>query len=235
MNIGFIIPVFGKPEQVKKCIESIGNLKTDYNVSIHEHDNNKDNIGFTAAINEGLLGYSDNVDYAVVLNQDCYVKPDFIEEAVDFMEKHPECFIAGAKQLSSDDEDLIIHGGCTTAFPEGRHIVGRVSLKSCEKDRQMPWVNGACMIVNMSLLPIVGLMDPNFFLIGSDSDWCYTARQRGLEVWYMSKAVVVHEQGISSKKGSKDLEYKKLIDMTYFRDKWIMDGAFTELSQEIFS
>lgn len=235
MNVGFIIPVYKNPKQLEKCMEAIDNLETAHDVTVFQHNNSVTNIGFTKAVNKGLVGYMDGMtDYCVVLNQDCYVKPDFLDKAIDFMQKNSNCAIAGVKQLSDKDEDFIIHGGCSMAFPEGRHLVGKQSTGSCDESGKMPWVNGACMIVDMDILPKIGVMDENFFLIGSDSDWCYTARQRGYDVCYIADAVVVHEQGISTKKGSKTLESAKMMDMVYFRDKWINDGVFRELEMEVF-
>lgn len=235
MKIGVIIPVFKNPDQVKKCLKAIDDLETKCEVEVFQHDNNQKNIGFTRAINLGLKYFEGCADYCVVLNQDCYLKPDFIKVMVDFMGEHPKCFIAGAKQLLCSDEDIIIHGGCTVAYPAGRHIVGKVSKGDCSKNARMPWVNGACMFVNMGLLTDVGMMDKNFYLIGSDSDWCYTARLREFEVWYVADAIVTHEQGVSMKKSDQPVEYKKLLDMVYFRDKWITDGAMRELHMEIFN
>jgi len=235
MNVGVIIPVYKNPKQLERCLDAINNLETEHDVTVFTHDNNTDNIGFTKAINLGLAHYNDGeTDYTVVLNQDCYMKPDFMDEAIKFMEEHPKCFIGGAKQLSDTDEDLIIHGGCTQAFPNGMHIYGRTSQGSCAKDKQMPWVNGACMVVNMKHMPVVGNMDENFYLICSDSDWCYAARLKGLEVWYMSKATVIHEGGVSTKRSSDTVERLKVLDAVFFKDKWIGDGCFRELSQEVF-
>lgn len=237
MNIGIIIPAYKNPKQLEKCVAHINDLKTDHDVVTFVHDNSEDNIGFTKAVNLGLKNFMDGMtDYCIVLNQDCYLKPDFMDNAIKFMEEHPSCAIGGVKQLLHTDEDVIMHGGCTTAFPEGRHIVGRKSEGSCKESKQMPWVNGACMVVNMSLLPYYGLMDEGYFLIGSDSDWCYMARQRDLEVWYIADAEVVHEHGGVSTKQTKDrdVEFRKLLDMTYFKDKWLEDGCFRELSMEVF-
>lgn len=242
MNFTFLIPHYKKPEQLVKCQEhikaAIAYLEVynlDVQVNVRVHDNNKDNLGFTKAVNILLKDSYESADeFSVVLNQDCYIEKDFIIKAIDFMENHPDCFIAGVKQISDKDDDFIIHGGCTMAFPEGRHIVGQKSKGSCSKDKQMPWINGACMIVNMSHLLDVGLMDENFFLLGSDSDWCYTARMKGKEVWYASDIEVVHEGGVSTKKDTKAVEDIKMLDMTYWRDKWVRGELFKELHLEVF-
>ena len=47
--------------------------------------------------------------------------------------------------------DYIVHGGCTLAFPNGQHVIGRVSHGDCAVSRQYPWVNGACMIARFPI------------------------------------------------------------------------------------
>ena len=231
--VNFVIPVYKNPEQLEKCLEHIKNQEFEESTIILE-DNNEHNRGFTKAVNDGIKRRDADCRYVVVLNQDCYLDKEAEANMVHFMDEHPECFIGGIKQLHSEDPDIIIHGGCGKAFPRGEHIGGNVSKKHCEVNRKMPWINGACMIVRCSEIETVGLMDERFFLIGSDSDWCYEARQRGLEVWYIADAVAIHEQGISTQSTDKDLKWKMDLDMIYFRDKRITDGEFRELEMEIF-
>ncbi len=235
MRIGIIIPFYKNEIQLQKCKKAIEQsvVKKDVFVETFIHNNSEENIGFTKAVNKGLLRFLD-YDYCLVLNQDCYLNETAIQNMVDFMDKTPKCFIGGPKQISDTNEDIIIHGGCREAYPMGRHIFGSESNGDCAENKPMPWVNGACMIVRMKDLPIVGIMDEGFYLIGSDSDWCYTARQRGLEVWYIADAKVVHEQGVSARGSDKVLEYAKYIDTIYFRDKWINGELFKELALEVY-
>ena len=234
MKLGIIIPAYKNQKQLDKCKKALKAQKTSVKIEIFVHDNSDENIGFTKAINKGLIHFLGDVDYCLVLNQDCYLEKDCVDQMINFMEKHPKCFIGGVKQLHDKEKDFIIHGGCTEAFPQGKHIIGKVSEGSCNRNKQVPWVNGACMVVRMALIPKVGIMDENFFLLASDSDWCYTARARNQEVWYIADAVVVHEQGISTKRDSMKVEYQKMLDMTYFQDKWLGDGLFRELKMEVF-
>jgi GT2 family glycosyltransferase len=77
----------------------------------------------------------------------------------------------------------------------------------------------------------IGLMDEGMLMIGSDSDWCYTARARGWEVWYVAEAEVVHEAGVSSKPTAAMQPIFKN-DMDYWRDKWIGSALHTRLFAE---
>jgi N-acetylglucosaminyl-diphospho-decaprenol L-rhamnosyltransferase len=225
-----IIPLFHRPDQVERCRKAL-NEQTRA-VDIWTHDNSENNIGFTRAVNKGMRQYLlEGHKYAVVLNQDCYLMPDAIERMVAFMDAHPRCAIAGIKQYLDADPDQIIHGGCTQAFPAGIHITGRASSGDCAESKPMPWVNGACLIVRLSAVIDFGLMDENFFLIGSDSDWCYTARLRGWEVWYCAEAECLHEWGVSRNPPTPEVAQTMARDQVYWHAKWVGSRAHAALVQ----
>lgn len=235
--IRFIIPAYKKPEQLTKCKMAIADLDLPEDVltDISVIDNNEVNIGFTKAINVGMReAVVENDFLAVVLNQDCYLAPDALINIVKFMDQNQSCAIAGIKQIHSDNPDLVIHGGGLEAYPYGRHESGYISMGECSVNKRVPWVNGACMVVRISSVIDFGLMDESMFLIGSDSDWCYTARARGFDVCYIADASCVHEQGVSS--GSENPEIQKLMymDMLAWRNKWVGTDLFRELTMEIF-
>jgi len=233
-RVGITIPFYKNEIQLAKCKAAI-KAQTFQDIEVFVFNNTEKNHGFTRACNMGLRNFLTSKDYNIILNQDCYLEPDAIEKMVTFMNSEPDCAIAGIKQVSTLDNDKIMHGGCTTAYPNGMHYVGSVKAGHHNKNRKMPWVNGACMIVNNSLIPEFGYMDENYFLICSDSDWCYTARQRGFSVWYIADAVCKHEEGgISRKNDNTFLTDKMRDDTLYFSDKWIGNGCFRELSMEIF-
>lgn len=226
-----VVPVYQRPDQLSRCLSALS--ASTHAVEPYLHDNNTVNVGFTRACNLGLReSLRRGHRYALLLNQDCYVRPDTVERAVAFMDAHPRCGIAGVKQLKADEEDVILHGGCLEAFPAGRHITGRVSNGDCGVSLPMPWVNGACLFVRMEMLLETGLMDEGYFLIASDSDFCYTARQRGWEVWYCAEAVVLHETGgVSSQQKSLEAVAHFNADQARFRDKWLGSMGYELLRQ----
>ena len=231
--LGVIIPHYKNKEQLKKCEEAL-EKQTYHDVLVTVVDNTDDNKGFTRACNTGIKKLFDECEYFVLLNQDCYLKENALQNMVRFMEANPKCGIAGIKQLQAGNTDRIVHGGCTQAFPHGRHLGGLVSKGDCEKNQKMPWVNGACLMIRKSTVIDIGLMDENFVLICSDSDWCYTARMRGWEVWYIADAQCLHESGVSSGSEDEKINTQMKIDTLNFREKWVSAGNFRELSMEIF-
>lgn len=227
-----IIPFFKKQEQLEKCKKALSANGIHFPFIV---DDSESGNGFTKTVNKGMKVqfYDADGNYAVILNQDCYLKPDAIEKMVAFMDAHPKCAIAGIKQLSSENEDVIIHGGTLECFPAGRHEGGLVSRGDCNFSKQVTWVNGACMIVRLEAILEIGLMDENMKMFGSDADWSFTARARGWECWYIAEAVCVHEQGVS-KSMSPEMQKQFEYDMTHFRDKWLNGELYKDLALEIF-
>lgn len=236
MNVVVAIPFYKEAEKLEKCIAYLKESEVDAKLSFQVHDDSFEGNGFTYSVNrlirDNILGQnSSDVKYFVIVNQDCYVKPDTLHVLVSFMEDHPDCGMAGVKQLSTEDPDRIIHGGTKDCFPAGIHEVGYVSKGDCNVTKKVPWVNGACMIVRTETILDIGVMDKGFKMFGSDSDWSYTARARGWDCWYVAQAVVDHEQGISRGTDPKMQKYM-MLDMLYFRSKWLDGDLYRELVME---
>ena len=222
-----IIPFFRRKDQLDKCLAALQHQT--WPVEVFIRDNTEDNIYFTAAVNEGLRRCMDrSFDYALVLNQDMYLEPDAVEAMVRSMEAHPACGIGAPLQLAADDSDRVIcAGGCQT-FPAGRHLHGRLS--DFRRDAEILWANGACMMLRKAMIREIGLMDENLVFIGSDSDYSFTARARGWQVWRIAAARGIHEHGASGQISSLEIEELKLGDLLRFGRKWITGGKYWELA-----
>jgi GT2 family glycosyltransferase len=228
-----IIPAFNAPAKLARCLAHLSKQSQPPS-DIFVHDNSLHNVGFTAAVNLGMRkALRSDSHTALVLNQDVYLPSDAIQKLLAFMDTHDKCAIAGVKQLWTDDPDIITHAGCRAAYPFGKHIVGRRSNADGASSEQMPWVNGAVMAIRLEAVVEFGLMDEGMFLVGSDADWCFTARLRGWEVWYCSEVEVLHDGGVSSRSPTDELQKSLDNDMLYFRDKWVGSKAFERLHGEV--
>ena len=227
--IPVIIPSYRKPEQLERCITHLKAQTAE--VETFVRDNSIDNIYFTAAINEGIKKYLDkDCQFIVALNQDMYLEPNAIEEMAKFMDSHPRCGIGTPLQLHSENPDFVVCGGCLEAFPFGKHQQG--SLSEFTADELLFWGNGACMMLRKEMIREIGLLDKNLVFIGSDSDYCFTARSRGWQVWRIANARGIHEQGLSGVVADPGTDLLKINDMLYFGKKWLSGGLYRELSAE---
>ncbi|MBL7185327.1 MAG: tetratricopeptide repeat protein [Phycisphaerae bacterium] len=227
--IPVIIPGYRKPEQLDRCIAHLSVQTVE--VETFVRDNSVDNIYFTAAINEGIRKYLDkDCEFILALNQDMYLEPNAIEEMLKFMDSHPECGIGTPLQLHSENPDFVVCGGCLEAFPFGKHQQG--PLSEFAKNEPLFWGNGACMMLRKEMIREIGLLDKNLLFIGSDSDYCFTARSRGWQIWRIANARGIHEHGASGAVADPGMDLLKINDMLYFGKKWLTGELYRELSAE---
>ena len=228
--IPVIIPAYKNQQKLEKCIEHLKEQTLE--VEIFVRDNTNDNIHFTAAINEGIKKYLDShCEYIIILNQDMYLERSAVEKMVDFMDAHQQCGIGTPIQIYSEDPNYAIYAGCYDAFPLGKHQHG--PLSQFTKDEQIYWGNGACMILRKEMIREIGLFDKNLAFIGSDSDYCFTARSQGWQVWRIADAKGIHEhQGASKETKNNELEKLKISNMIYFAQKWLTGDLYRALAYE---
>ena len=63
---------------------------------------------------------------------------------------------------------------------------------SCEDPRDVPWVVGACMVINRKAFDAVGGFDPRYFLYFEDVDLCVRLQRRGWSVRFDPTVEVGH-------------------------------------------
>ena len=147
---------------------------------------NKENLGFTKASNQGLEIY--NGRYAMLLNNDTFVKDDAFDLMVAFMDNNP-CVGACGPKLLNVNGTIQRQGG----------FLGRKLWKST-KPVEANFVIGACLMVRREVIDKVGLLDENLFFYNDDLDWCLRIRKAGFKIYYLPDAEVTHYGGYSSKR-----------------------------------
>jgi hypothetical protein len=229
--IPVIVPFYKNQQQLDACLAALarqGDL-----IRPWIWDNSRENLYYTKAVNLGLQAALDaGEEFAIVCTQDVYLQDGAAAAMIEFLRATPRCAIAGIKQLLASDPNKIIHAGCTIAFPDGFHLQGEKSKGDCAQSRKVPWVNGACLGARLQAVREFGLMDQNMLMLGSDSDWCYSARAKGWEVWYCAQAECLHETGVSIQGASEELAQIFLRDMDHWRKKWLCTDLYERLESE---
>jgi GT2 family glycosyltransferase len=154
-----------------------------------------------------------------------------LEKMVSFMDSNPSCGIGVPLQLDCKNPNYVIFAGGKEAFPSGKHQHGLLSIFNVNE--QILWGNGACMLLRKKMILEIGLLDENYLFIGSDSDYCFTARSRGWQVWRIVEAKGVHECGASGDYSDINIELLKIRDMLYFANKWVTGGLYRELAFDV--
>lgn len=64
------------------------------------------------------------------------------------------------------------------------------------------YIAGACFLIPRQVLKLIGPLDERFFMYFEETDWCWRAKQAGLEIWYCCESEVVHLEGKAAEKAS---------------------------------
>mgnify|MGYP001246589358 CR=1 FL=1 len=193
--------------QISKEVLVIDNASSDHSAAFIRQQNpqvllkeNSENIGFAAAVNQGLCLSSGEL--ILLLNPDTIVSPGVVAHMINFMDENPRCGIAGARLLNEDGspQDSI------TPFPTPWRIlkeslfIEKLTGPQPEPVDPQPVdaVVGACLLARREMVCDIGGMDQGFFLYSEEVDWCRRAWLKGWEVYHLPEAVVTHGLSRSS-------------------------------------
>ena len=191
--------------------DSIEKLENDYK------DNNK--IKIIKSKTNGGFAYGNNLalkqtqsKYTLLLNSDTIVKPDTLNQCLEYMEKDSKIGALGCKvSLPTGDLDK----ACKRSFPNPVnsfyklfHIPNKNTGKNNYNLDNLPddgvyeidCLVGAFMLIRKEAIESVGLLDESFFMYGEDIDYCYRIKNDGWKIVYYGKAEIIHYKGASSKK-----------------------------------
>lgn len=169
---------------------------------------NKDNLGFSKAVNIGLK--KSKGKYKLLLNSDTKVSRYIFSEMIRFSETDKKIGIVGTKLILPDgsvQKSCFNFPGVNNALLE--YWLGRGNTFSsfyknyvCEVDA----IVGASFLITPDAYKAVGLFDERYFMFFEDLDYCRRAKAAGFKVMYFPKASVYHRHGLS---GEKDSDEKK--------------------------
>jgi len=180
---------------------------------------NRQNLGFSKANNQGIKIAKGR--YVLLLNSDTKVQDGILDEMIEYMDESPKTGVAGCA-LKNQDGSLQATGGYfPTLFRVASwmlflddiplldklikpfHPMHEKSFfykgegfftKASERD----WVTGAFFLVKKEVFEQVGLLDEDYFMYTEEVDFCFRAKEKGWQVWYLPKWAIVHLGGASS-------------------------------------
>jgi len=235
-DVVLIIPHYGDDSDLRRCKASLKNVKEMERVKVVVIDNNKNNIGFTRAVNQGIRE-NPGAAFYWILNNDTVVQKDALAELLKAMKKYPKVGIAGSQLIDLNNQDIIVWGGSLDVIP-GVHKSGSLSLGQLQEPTYERWATFGSVLIRADMVHEIGLLDERYFLICSDSDYCFTARSRGWKVLHWPKSKVFHdeEEGVSRVQNVKrDEKTLKILgnDQRLFADKWMNGRLFMEMETEV--
>ena len=171
---------------------------------------NAKNLGFARANNQGVK--SARGEYVIFLNDDTEIKSSALDTMVDFLDRHPEAGIIGARLLNSDGS---LQRGTARQFPTAKilatMLLGWHSFllnkpwlrkyylldEKFERDTEVDQVMGASLMTRQALLKRLGSFCEEFWIWFEEVDLCQRYRAAGHRIFVVSTAAITHHQGKS--------------------------------------
>ena len=167
---------------------------------------NTKNEGFTGANNKALkIILKQNFDYALLLNNDTQVNPNFLCHLEARMSSDKNLAATQPLILDLQNKNTIWNAGgsLNTFFCFFKTKYSRTTYKPKLKiDTSTQWISGCCVLVNIEVIKKVGLLDNRFFAYFEDADWSIRMTNLGYKLGVAPESIIYHLKSGSTKKNN---------------------------------
>lgn len=192
---------------------------------------NAENHGYGAAGNQALRLTAS--DYLLLLNSDTVLEAGSLAALRDYMDSHPQAAVAGPRlvnpngslqpscypfptpfQLALGSSGL---GALTSRLPGVRNL----SLRwwPHDRDRAVPWVLGAALVLRRGPVMALGGFDESFFMYYEEVDLCYRLALADHETHFTPATTIMHVGGASTSKAGSDMTVQWFRSLRHFYRK----------------
>lgn len=176
----------------------VDNNSSDNTISIIQSNNIpvqlielSNNIGFGSANN--MVLDKTKTPFVALINPDCVIAPDWLQQMLDFMQQNNNIAIAGTK-LYYRHSQVIQHAGGEIMQNGLTYHVGENELDTGQYDSPVDhfYVTGAAIFCYYSDLFSVKFFDEIFFLYYEEVDLCWRLRISGKRIMLCPDARAIH-------------------------------------------
>ncbi len=188
------------------------------------------NAGFSFACNTGYRATTGPL--VLFSNGDIRVPSDFLEKIRQKMDDNPRVGMVSPELLSEEGTliqmswgwNLTFLGEFRAQFLSPKNVVKSTLIKRMvrflqRRERRVPIVAGACMLLRREMLDKVNGMDENFELYFEDADLCARCWQAGYQVLFTPHVRVFHGLGQSGNSIKTKIELIYRQSQIYFYRK----------------
>lgn len=159
---------------------------------------NTSNLGFAEGNNRAIAkALEDHVDFIFLLNNDAIVRQNTLHLLLQAAIDHPEAGMLGPKIYSYHEPTKIWYGGGdwnperASFFHHDWFVEERDSTR--REFTQTGYICGCALFAKAEAIRQIGLMDPRFFLIWEEIDWCWRLKRAGFKCLYVPQAKAWHK------------------------------------------
>jgi GT2 family glycosyltransferase len=180
----------GSAATIRELFPHVTVLETGSNLGYAEGNN----VGIRYALKHGGCD-------VLLLNNDTVVDPDILESFRKAMQDHPAAGILGGKILLYSERDTFDHFGGKWNKKKGQFdLVGFRQIddgQSWEEIQPIDYACGCVLFIRREVFEKVGLLEPDFFLIWEEADFCFRTRKAGYGVMICPQAKLWHKVSAS--------------------------------------
>ncbi len=181
---------------------------------------NQQNLGFAKGVNQGA-GEAKG-EYLWFLNSDAELFQDVASQLVRVMESDNTIGVVGGVLKNRDGSLQRSFSKFYDLMPAALLIFGgdKVELLGyTEKDRDVDWVSGGCMMVRADVFRQAQGFDESYFMYLEDMDLCKRIHDLGYRVVIVPSASVMHIGQGSSNRSFAIINIYKGLDLYYKKNK----------------
>jgi GT2 family glycosyltransferase len=221
---------FNGLDDTRKCLESLRVVRGEFETVVVDNASKVDvttalqsafpeahfvrspvNGGWAGGNNIGMkIAFERGAEFAVLLNNDTTVVPEFGERLVAAIDAHPAYGILGPIIRFMDPPHEVQTDGVKFNRPEEPGFFQRHPVKLMTQNppfvEPVDIVNGCCLMVRKTVVDKIGYVDEEFFLIHEESDFCLRSQAAGFQNGVIAESLVFHKGSSSFKREGKRLQ-----------------------------
>ncbi len=230
MELSIIIVNYNTSKLTSECVDSIKKYppETDYEIIIIDNGSeeklsingngikiirNEKNLGFSKANNQGIDAAKGK--YVLLLNSDTTVKKNSISSLLKFAQENNDAAVVAPKLLNTDGSiQPSVFRLPTLWLIIRQYWFGEKGLL----DKYVPKTNTveeavmAAYLITPTCFKKVGKLNERYFFFFEDFDYARRIKEKGLKIYYLSDAEIVHHHGASGKKvADESNQWRRLI------------------------
>jgi len=164
-----------------------------------------ENLGFAGGNNVGIR-YTlkkDEYYYILLLNSDTVIKPNFLNELVEYYDNSTG-ICAPIIFKYYEPNEMWSSGGELNIFTG---VYANIATKVKEKQRETNFITGCCWLIKQKLFKKIGLLDDAYFLYSEDVDFCYRLKRAGYKLKIIPSSSIFHKISKTTGVGSPLMFY----------------------------
>lgn len=170
------------------------------------------NLGFVEGNNVGLrYALARGVDYALLLNNDTEVAPDFLSLLVKAAESVSQAGVAGPTIYYFDRPTTIWSAGGHIDWGRGRTCM--IGLNQADQGQfgdvphPVDFVTGCALLIKLLVIEQAGFLDSRFFAYYEEAEWCVRIARAGFQILHVPQAKVWHKISPAARDASPQVHY----------------------------